>query len=435
MTRAYRNLWSAAAIGLVATMSLTGCGTASNGSSNSNSSQKSVNITFSWWTNPTRTKETQQAISLFEKKYPNIHVTMEYMPWDGYWSKMATEAAAGSAPDVMQMDGSVLDEYVTKNQLMDLGTTSVDSSGLAKDVVQLGDVNGKLYAIPAAVNALAMVYNPALLKQAGVSFDPSKNYTWDDFAKLCEEIHQKLPNVYGATDEIYNEAELAYWARCNGEQMYATDGKSLAISKKTLTNWFTYWLNLQKDGGVPTAQLNAAYNHDDGQTNPFDKSQVAFTSMFIGEDVEYQQYLGKPIVRTMLPDWGDSNKPYSVHPAMYWSMSSTTKYPKQAAELINFLENDPQVSKIFLNERGVTANTSNMEADSKLGNSTVATQDTFMKQVEQVSSPTPLDPPAGSNVTTILQTIGQEVTYGKLTPSQAADQFTTQANQVLSQNS
>ncbi|WAH44494.1 extracellular solute-binding protein [Alicyclobacillus fastidiosus] len=211
-------------------MPLAGCGTASNGSSNSSSSQKSVNITFSWWTNPTRTKETEQAISLFEKKYPNIHVTMEYMPWDGYWSKMATEAAAGSAPDVMQMDGSVLDEYVTKNQLMDLGTTSVDSSGLDKNVVQLGDVNGKLYAIPAAVNALAMIYNPALLKQAGVSFDPSKNYTWDDFAKLCEEIHQKLPNVYGATDEIYNEAELAYWARCNGEQMYSSDGKSLARS-------------------------------------------------------------------------------------------------------------------------------------------------------------------------------------------------------------
>ncbi|EPZ52848.1 ABC transporter substrate-binding protein [Alicyclobacillus acidoterrestris] len=425
---------SVAALGLATTLTLSGCGTSGNTSGANNSSESGQeNITFSWWTSPQRTAETKKAIALFEKKYPNIHVTLEYTGWSGYWSKLATESAGGSEPDVMQMDASRLAEYITKGQLADLSSNqTIDTSAIPKNILQLGDMNGKLYAIPAGVNATTWIYNPAILKQAGIQFDPSKNYTWDDFAKMCEEIHQKLPNVYGVDDEIDQGAALAYYAQTRGEHMYTPDGK-LAISKQTLTDWFTYWLDLQNKGGCPPAQVNASYDHSNTQESPFIKGETAFQYMFIGEELEYQQDLGKPIEHALFPDWADSGKPYTVHPAMYWAISSHTKYPDAAAKLVNFLENDPQVSKIFLNERGVTVNQDNLKADAKVGDSMLKEQDSVMSQVEKVASPSYLDPPAAGQIGDLLTQIAQQVTFKKLTPSQAADQFYTQATNMLAQ--
>lgn len=453
MRRSKRNLFSVAAMGLAATVVLAGCGTGGNsGGSSSNStsgnssnktsnstasksSGKQINLTFGWWTNPNRTKMTKQAISLFEKKYPNIKVTPEYGPWSGYWSKLATEAAGGSLPDVMQMDGSRLKEYVTKNRLTDLGKTSVDTSGLSKSTLSLGDVNGKLYAIPVAVNAICYIYNPKIMKKAGISYDNSKSYSWSQFANILDEVHKKLPNVYGATDDIWQGAPLAYWARTHGETLYSSDGKSIGMSKKTLTGWFQYWLDLQKNGGVVPAQQNSAYTHSDLQSSPFVKGQTAFTYMFIGEGAQYAKTTGGAIQRVLYPEWGKSSKPYMLHPAMYWTISKQSKHQKAAAELVNFLENNPQVSKIFKNDRGVTANQKNMAADAKALGGALQVQDNFMKKVEKVSSPSALAPPAGGQVNKILKTIGQEVTFKKLTPSKAAAQFIKQANQVLSQGS
>lgn len=454
MRSAQKKLFSVAAVGMAATVALAGCGTGgsgnsgssnANGSSNTSSSSsnssgsassgKPVNITFAWWTNPERTKMTQQAVQLFEKKYPNIHVTMEYSPWSGYWSKMATEAAGGSAPDVMQMDGSRLNEYVSKNQLMDLGKTSVDTSGLNPSTVKLGDVNGKLYAIPVAINAICYIYNPALLKKAGITYDTSKSYTWDQFAKILIEIHKKLPNVYGATDDIWQGAPLAYWARTHGESLYSADGKSIGMSQKTLAAWFAYWLNLQKQGGVVPAQQNSAYTHSDASASPFVKGQAAFTYMFIGEGPGYEKDLGKPIQRVLYPEWGMSSKPYMLHPAMYWAISSKSKHPDAAAKLVNFLENNPQVSKIFKNDRGITANVQNMLADAKALGGTVQVQDDFMNKIQKVASSVPLDPANAGQLTSVLKNIGQQVTFGKLTPDQAAAQYIKQANSILSQNS
>src|SRR5690606_5745626 len=151
-------------------------------------------------TNPTRTKMTQEAIKLFEEKHPDIDVVMEYSSWDSYWQKLATQTAGGGAPDVMQMDGSQLRTYVEKGQLMDLSTTDVDTSGLSKETLELGKVDGKLYGLTTSVNSQMFIYNTEIFKKAGVSF-PEENYTWEDLAEMCVKIYEKT-GVYGMANEM-----------------------------------------------------------------------------------------------------------------------------------------------------------------------------------------------------------------------------------------
>lgn len=434
MKRSRKGLLTVTAVGLAATVALAGCGTGTTASSgnSSGSSGKQENITFAWWTTPARTKLTEEAVKLFEQKYPNIHVTMTYASWNGYWTKLATEAAGGALPDVMQMDASYLNQYASQGSLMNLSKTAINTSGLSPTTVKLGNVNGQLYAVPVAINAFCEIENPALLKQAGISFDPNTSYTWNQFANILIEIHMKLPSVYGSTNDVWQGAPLAYWATSHGELMYK-NGK-IGMSQQTLAAWFQYWLNLQNQGGVPSAQQSSSWTHSNLQDSPFDKGKTAFTYMAIGEGPNYQQYLGSPIQRVLFPDWNQPSKPYILHPAMYWTISSKTQYPDAAIKLINFLENNPQVSKIFGNDRGVTANLKNRQADATALGGVVKVQDQFMAKVEKISTVVPLDPPnSGSIPTKILKPIAQEVMFGKLTPNQAAQEFIQQANQVLSQ--
>lgn len=430
MNRGKRIKFTFAAVILGAAVSLAGCGGGGSSQSTSASKNNKVSITFSWWSTPTRTKMTKKAVKLFEKKYPNIKVNMQYMPWSGYWSKLSTEIAGGTEPDVMQMDGSRLKQFVNQHRVMDLSKVNINTSDLNKSTVDLGKVNGKLYAVTTAVNAQLLIYNPKILKQAGVSM-PTGKYSWADFEKLCEKIHQKT-GKYGMPDEMEQGGLLSYYALTNGEQMYSADGKSLAISKKTLKNWFQYWLDMQEKGIVPSAQKSASYDHTDAQSNPFMKKKAAFAWIFLGEDGLYQTQMKQTIGRALLPGWG--NHSYPLHPAMYWTISSQTKHPDAAAKLVNFIENNPKVSQIFGNDRGIPANVKNMKNDAKKTNDPIVKkQDQFMDKVEKISTPSKLSPPGAGQVGDLLKNISQQVTFKKLTPSQAANKFYKQANQDLAQ--
>ena len=417
---------SVAAVFLSVLLLLTGCG----GGSTADREGDKVTIRFSWWTNPTRTKMTQEAIKLFEEKHPDIDVVMEYSSWDSYWQKLATQTAGGGAPDVMQMDGSQLRTYVEKGQLMDLSTTDVDTSGLSKETLELGKVDGKLYGLTTSINSQMFIYNPEIFKKAGVSF-PEDNYTWEELAELCIRIHEKT-GVYGMANEMEQTGLLSYFARTKGEELY--DGNKIGLSKKTLTEWFQYWLDLQEKGGVPTAEKNASYSHNDPSASPFIKEKTAINWLFLGTDPNYEQSLGKPIGRGLLPEWGNDNKPYPLHGAMFWSMSSKTKHPEAAAKLINFLENDPEVAKIFKTDRGIPANNENMKIVAESAeDETVKKQTDFMEKVKAVASPEKLAPPGSSEIADILKNLSQQVTFKEITPSQAAEEFIKQGNKALSQ--
>lgn len=412
MKRLKKLFTSVAAICLSVLLVLTGCGDRS-----ADRDGDQVTIRFSWWTNPTRTKMTQEAVKLFEEKHPDIKVVMEYSSWDSYWQKLATQTAGGGAPDVMQMDGSQLMTYISKGQLMDLSTVGVDSSDLSEETVQLGMVDGKLYGLATSINSQMFIYNPEIFEKAGVTF-PEENYSWEELAELCVKIREKT-GVYGMANEMEQTGLLSYFARTKGEELYS--GNKIGLSKETLTEWFQYWLDLQEKGGVPTAEENAAYNHNDPSASPFIKEKTAINWLFLGTDPNYEESLGKPIGRALLPEWGNENKPYPLHGAMFWSMSSKTKHPEAAAKLINFLENDPEVAKIFKTDRGIPANQKNMEIVSETAeDETIQKQIDFMEKVKKVASPEKL-------------ALSQQVTFKEITPSEAAEAFIQQGNEALSQ--
>src|SRR5699024_9291911 len=133
------------------------------------------------------------------------------------------------------------------------------------------------------------------------------------------------------------------------------------------------------------------------------------------------------------PEWGSEKKPYDVHGAMFWAMSSNTKYPEEAAKLIDFLENSPEVAEIFGTDRGIPANEDNMEIVVDIAEDHhVEEQVEFMETVEEVYSPIVMEPAATNEISDLVKNLAEQTQAIQKTPLEAAEELIERGNEYLS---
>ena len=113
-------------------------------------------LRFSWWGSDSRHKATLAAIELYQSKNPGVKIDAEYGGFDGYEQKLKVQLAAGTAPDVIQIDQPWLPDLVgTKNFLLGLDkSVGVDLGTF--DQTFLNDFckfSGKVVAVPAGIYA------------------------------------------------------------------------------------------------------------------------------------------------------------------------------------------------------------------------------------------------------------------------------------------
>ena len=73
-----------------------------------------IELRIAWWGSQNRHDRTIEVIEMFEEMHPNIDVVYEFSGWDDHWTKMATQAAGGNLPDIMQQDYARFEEWVDR---------------------------------------------------------------------------------------------------------------------------------------------------------------------------------------------------------------------------------------------------------------------------------------------------------------------------------
>ena len=84
--------------------SMIGCAAFPAFASDSKKDEENVTIRVAWWGNQTRNDLTVKALELYTEQHPNVTFETEPSSWDGYFDKLATQAATGSLPDIYQQD-------------------------------------------------------------------------------------------------------------------------------------------------------------------------------------------------------------------------------------------------------------------------------------------------------------------------------------------
>lgn len=419
--------WALAAGAVAVSLTMAGCG-------GSSSDSGSGDLSVAWWGSQDRNNYTVKMFKKFDAAHSGIKVTPQFTGWDGYWSKMSTEFGGGSAPDVLQMDKQYLRSYADKGTLEPLKSAGVNLGKLDKNSLATGTIDDKLYAIPSGVNAIAMFYDPAILKKAGVDFDPDSTMTWAQFAKIAAQVTKNDKGVYGTQNMMGWLPGLKLFARDNGQELYTDDVKKLAVSKSTVTKWFEYWLELQNKEYTPPASASASVGWGEIQKFPIVKKKAAFGFAWNSQYTAFKQLVNRPLGMTLAPGLGNGNKAYFLKPSMYWSISKTSKSPKEAAKLVSYLVNSPKASKFIGTDRGVPINKDIRKSLEKKATGNDKKVISFISRVDKIAGQAPpVDPSSTSQILDLYHKIVQQVEFKKVSPSAGAANFIKQANSILQQ--
>ncbi|WP_339316392.1 sugar ABC transporter substrate-binding protein [Paenibacillus sp. FSL R10-2734] len=379
-----------------------------------NGSKESVELRFSWWGSQVRTENTLKVIELFEKKYPNIKITGEYVGGtDGYWNKINTQIAGGNAPDLIQL-GNNFPEYVSRNTLLDLNPyigKKINVDHIDKTTIAAGQVDGITYGISLGSNSFGVAYNTELIKKAGME-PPNGDWTWDGFGKYAADLTKALgKGIYGTVDESRFPLLFNFMARQSGHSLYR-DGK-VSVVEQDFVNWLSMWDKFRKEGATTTAEMAAAYTESPDNSS-FVEGKTAMHFIWSNQVNAYQKVMKDEINIVLPPNGGQSaEKGLWLQPSQVVSVNAKTKYPEEAAMFIDFMVNDPEATMILGNERGIPASATAREALMKNATPQDKKIYDFIDIAIQNSTTNDPEPPNGNEFTTEMLNISQSVAFGK----------------------
>ncbi|MEV5413790.1 ABC transporter substrate-binding protein [Thermopolyspora sp. NPDC052614] len=143
----------------------------------------------------------KKLVADFEKSHPTIKVDISGgVVADAMLQKVTAALASDSPPDIAYIFGSDLPNVARSPRVADL--TDMVNSGptpwqdywqSVRDVVT---IKGRVRAMPALVDSLAVVCNKKLFEEAKIPL-PQAGWTWDDFVETARELTDPKRKVFG----------------------------------------------------------------------------------------------------------------------------------------------------------------------------------------------------------------------------------------------
>lgn len=410
------------AVAAAVALSLTACSGGGGGGEGGEGGEE-ITLRYAWWGNDQRAAATEEAIALFEAENPGIKVEGEFADFSNYWDKLATQAAGGDAPDIMQMDMQYISEYAARGALLDLSKyDELDITNLDSNALAAGEINGELVGISTGVNALVVLANKDLFEQAGVELPDDTTWTWDDYQDIAVQITEGTPEgVYGA-ESMSSNGDFQLWLRQSGKDLFTKDGK-LGFEAADAAAWFAKIKELSDVGATPKPseiieRETANFDQKGAATN---KSAMGLywtneISNLIGASGSDQAMLRRPSQSGSADDNGAYYKA-----SQFFTGSSKTEHPEAVAKFIGFLVNSKEAAEFLLVNRGIPINPDVREhiaGDLEPG---AVTALDFVQDIGDELQPAPPAPPKGGSVSDdVLIRYVSEVLFENLTPEEAA---------------
>ncbi|MEV4017811.1 ABC transporter substrate-binding protein [Nonomuraea angiospora] len=414
------------ALAMASVLMLSACG--SGGSAGQELSKDPVTLRFTWWGADERHKRTQQVIDLFQKKYPNITVKGEFKDWNGYWESLATTVAANDAPDVIQMDELYLSSYAERGALLDLGIASkhLKTADFDKSALDTGVVKGKQYALPVGLSTYAIVANTDLLDQLKIKLPDDDTWSWEDLRKVGDEVSKAGGGkVTGVQSLGFDAGGLNIWARQAGAALFDANGK-VAVPPEVLTSYWTYIRDLAKQGVTPSPSVTIERAGGSLDQSGTATNASVFATWWNTQLSSLTTASGAKLKLLRLPGESQAKSPGAYFKSsMYWSISSRSKHPAEAALFVDFLANSQEAADVLLTDRGVPANKKIRAAITPKLTETDKAAAEYLDTAKVGQAPR-VTPNGASDLEAIIKRHTEEVLFDRETPEQAAKSFITE---------
>lgn len=184
------------AVPIVAALLLAGC---AGGDDTTGGEDGQITLTFqSWEASPLESASIAAGLKGFEDSHPNVTVKYVTAPFAQHHTKLKTQMASGTAPDVFYLNPDYQRDFADAGQLLDLTPYFDDywdlddflpSSQEKIQVTEGGET--KIYGVDVCTVGPVLFYNKDLFDEAGVEYPPTDmadQWTWDEFVTNMQRL-------------------------------------------------------------------------------------------------------------------------------------------------------------------------------------------------------------------------------------------------------
>lgn len=395
-----------------------------------------VTIRFSWWGGDSRHEATQKAVDAFMDKYPNITVETEFGAWSGWEEKCATQLMSNNAPDLMQINWNWINSYSSDgSKFTDLNQVSdiIDFSQWNQNDLDQCKVGDNLQAIPLALTGRIFYWNQTTFEKAGLT-TPT---TFEELMAAGPIFKEKLgdgafPLVMGEYDRMIF---VVYYLESVYGKPWVTDNV-VNYTADEIQEALDLLAKMEEDHVIPTIKKIAGDGADS-----LDKNQNWIDGNYAGI-LEWDSSATKFIkaapnstivVGDFFTDLGSYQGGFTKV-SMGFAIPSSSKYPKEAALLLEFLTNDETGIELMASERGVPASMKALEVTTSKGLLDASVAEANGKVMDWCQFT--LDPKFEDNALKgdpdgVYYKIMEKVSYGEMTTADGAASMLQQINDFL----
>jgi len=220
-------------------------------------------ITYAFW-DATQQDAIEANIAGFNEEYPNITVNLDVTPWEGYWTKVQTQATSNSLPDLFWLNGPNFQLYASNDKVEpitgEVDAGAIDPANYPESLVDLYNLDGTQYGVPKDFDTIGLWFNKQIFEEAGVD-TPTADWTWDDLKSASQTISDKLSDqgIYGVAAGMDGQTTYYNTIFQAGGEVVSEDGKSSGYDSDADREGLSLWTDLIASGASPSmAQLTDA---------------------------------------------------------------------------------------------------------------------------------------------------------------------------------
>ncbi len=385
-------------------------------------------VTLRFWAMGREGEVVTELMHEFEAEHPGVRVQVEKIPWSAAHEKLLTAHVGRSSPDVAQLGNSWMAEFHALRALAPV-PAALAAQGVSRDSCFEGiwDTNvfdGLAYGVPWYVDTRVLFYRSDLFAKAGFASIPGD---WEGFRLALHAVKAQAGPTRHAIFLPINEWVPPYVLGLSaGATMLNAEGTRGAFSSHEFRRGFDFYDRLYRERLAPPVSNSEVAN----MYQEFERG--SFAAVITGP-----WNLGE-FARRLSPElqgsWSTAPLPGPDGPESGASTAGgsslvvfeRSRHAEAAWQLIAFLSR-PSIQARFFHLTGDLPAVRSAWADSALTHDPRI--EAFRTQLQRVR-PAPLVP-EWELIATLLQTQGEAVARGVLTPDSALARLDRDVDRVL----
>lgn len=163
-------------------------------------------VYYTYSASPNHLEELDQIVTQFNEQEEGVAVRVEAVGWDNYFTRLESQIAGGTPPDVFELNYENFVNYASKDVLHSLDDFMAEDGDFDADdyyprALEAFNYEGTQYGLPGTFSTSVLFYNKELFDAAGLEY-PNDEWTWDDAVAAAETLTDPDEGVWGLYSPI-----------------------------------------------------------------------------------------------------------------------------------------------------------------------------------------------------------------------------------------